>query len=161
MTRLGTLIAMLAVACGTTMEPPRRGGGGGGGGGGVISNQSRCEDAIFGFENFLAACFPDDFTTITEEQAAAECDNDESTLAPCVPVLEAWTECAEEAGCTDAFRETCWDQFRTVSICVTGEDPGENPPCPFTDDGVCDEPNLCAPGTDVNDCAGPGEVPTT
>jgi hypothetical protein len=49
-----------------------------------------------------------------------------------------------------------------------GED-GPTPPddgggggasCPYTNDGECDEPegtNLCAPGTDVNDCAGGGD----
>ena len=32
-------------------------------------------------------------------------------------------------------------------------------PCPFTGDGDCDEPNglnLCAWGTDANDCSNPG-----
>ena len=30
-------------------------------------------------------------------------------------------------------------------------------PCPFTDDGACDEPLLCAMNTDANDCEVGGE----
>jgi hypothetical protein len=38
------------------------------------------------------------------------------------------------------------------------EDRGE---CPYVGDGMCDEPNICPAGTDVEDCTGPGECSFT
>ena len=34
-----------------------------------------------------------------------------------------------------------------------GEGGGEPPQCQFTNDGECDEPTVCPPGTDTNDCS--------
>ena len=34
-----------------------------------------------------------------------------------------------------------------------GDGEGEPPQCQFTNDGKCDEPTVCPPGTDTNDCS--------
>ncbi len=34
-----------------------------------------------------------------------------------------------------------------------GVEKGNTDPCPFTNDGECDEPDLCPPGTDTADCS--------
>ena len=34
-----------------------------------------------------------------------------------------------------------------------GEGEGEAPACPYTNDGECDEPSICPPGTDTADCS--------
>lgn len=40
----------------------------------------------------------------------------------------------------------------TVGVSSAGVTTG-GVPCPFTNDGVCDEPDVCPPGTDADDCA--------
>jgi len=61
--------------------------------------------------------------------ALGSCFDDNSNCA------DANSQCGEEAS---AFSTYC-----TVA-------------CPFTDDGECDEPDICPAGSDVNDCAASG-----
>jgi hypothetical protein len=70
------------------------------------------------------------------------CYPDPAAPAPyCIPDCNA-------TGCSDG--SACDPQS---GLCGGGGGGGE---CPFTNDGECDEPILCPPGTDVADCAGGG-----
>ena len=76
-------------------------------------------------------------------------------------VYRALFDCFEASGCddddTDCLLDACEDEFvELFDACGGEEDPCvENPGpdcCLFANDDECDEPDLCAEGTDTTDC---------
>ena len=110
--------------------------------------------------------------------ACSECTDDD--LESCIQDVEALTSDAREAACerelkyylTCMAEETeCSDGELDASICGAEDEqlrtcihpppptksPDETSTCPYTNDGVCDEPEgtaYCPNGTDAYDCAG-------
>jgi hypothetical protein len=100
----------------------------------------------------------------------------EANSGQCEDALDGYYDCLEkDAICDEATYDTstCRTEEKVLSTCINGTSgsggassatssasasgSGGAGPCPYTEDGACDEPegtNLCPEGTDVVDCGG-------
>jgi hypothetical protein len=124
------------------------GGTSSGGRGGTASGGS----AAGGTSGILTACdWYCDVAVPCGDLSRTECEEDcdyfyAQTVA-CASAFEEMAHCLRPYANDCEGADACTPETNAlVSICA-GE--GE---CPYTNDGECDEPNICAPGTDADDC---------
>ncbi len=123
-----------------------------------VSASAQEEDACLAIEDCLDACEgPEDSNCI--DACLAE-STDEDVAAAFQEAINCLNnnECAPED--QDCLFEQCGDELLAVNeLCGDegGDDCDEEPGpdcCIFANDGECDEPDLCDPGTDTSDCLG-------
>jgi hypothetical protein len=115
--------------------------GGTGGGGGACSWY--CEMAVRCGDTTTSECLSDCGTIYA---VGGACTAAMDVLAQCVRAYP--NDCA-------AAEASCSDEANALVVACSGG----SEECPYTNDGMCDEPEglgLCPEGTDVNDCAGGG-----
>lgn len=140
---LGTLA--LAPGCITVEDEPE------------CEKDSDCDDDEFcndddECENSCRALCKGTARCSTSEVDEASCRESCATVAQglgssCEAAIGDVGSCFDDNSSCDDLFESCEDEITTFSAICTLDSS-----CPYTNDGVCDEPEFCAAGTDTVDC---------
>jgi hypothetical protein len=82
----------------------------------------------------------------TSAECLTGCNDIWATGGACRTALDTYSQCirANSSDCNADLGVCSASANAFIDACAQ---------CPWTNDGECDEPNLCPVGTDVNDCA--------
>jgi hypothetical protein len=96
----------------------------------LCSGSARCSSTPVDVDECEGSC------ELVAENSDSSCESAIADIASCFD---------DNSSCT-ALSENCEDDFAVfTNACGLGT-------CSYTNDGVCDEPNLCPVGTDTEDC---------
>jgi hypothetical protein len=110
-----------------------------------------CGETVVEYQATMHPCDPS-IPVISLSEAQVTCARADSQWPGCVELVAEYTACAKTQACPTIL-SGCYADFDAMKYCLTGEHVTSTA-CPYAGDGACDEPDLCPPGTDGDDCTG-------
>lgn len=158
MLHLRSIVIGLALIGAAACSDDDGGGGGGSGGGASVAELCAmgCEKgATLSCPNEPADCVAD----CQANASAMQCQAEAQALLTCAANRPVSDYVCGDDGESTVVDTVCTSESTAFGVCVlnalgsAGMGGSGDMDCPFTNDGECDEPDFCPPGTDTADCS--------